>query len=423
MRPAIRLISIALIAAVPCAVGFGCNEDKEDPTLPVAGSGGTVVAPDGSGGMPVSSNDSATPSSLIDSGSVIDSGPDGASSTVASGTGGGGTTSISGTGGGPVAGTADASGDATPAGGADAGPITGDAAVIVPVDGGDAGSSTGVTLPGTVPINPPVPEGCITDVSAGDHTYTCDGIEMLVMVDQKCTQFACGLILDAHGGSMNGQWERDSTELHQLAPPEGFLTIHPTAPGGAWNYETHMPILADFMRLMINVFQVDQNRVHVTGFSMGSGVTFWFLCNEGEMLAGGGPVSGQSADQIVVVDTGNNCIQSIDATWQPRVPILFISGTQDTGLTEERARARTDGIVTRLGLTGGDVTDSGPGWELQHWEGDDGMVFDFIMHDWVGLLSGHCIPSGAGVASCFDTDPSFHWGRYALQWFIDHPKR
>lgn len=425
MREAVFIQSMAFIAALLCAFGLGCSEDKEGSNVPVAGSGGTVV-PDGSGGSSASSTDSAvqlTP---------MDSGPDGATQSITSGGGGGGTTATSGSGGtttmsggggDPVAGTIDASGGGTPVAGADGGPITGDATVVDPVDGGDAGSSTGVPLPGTVPIDPPVPDDCITDVSAGDHTYTCDGIEFLVMVDQRCTEFACGLILDAHGGSMNGQLERDSTELHTLAPPEGFLTIHPTAPGGAWNYATHMPILADFITRMINVFHVDQNRVHVTGFSMGSGVTFWFLCNDREVLASGAPVSGQSADQIVVVDTNENCIQSIDATWQPRVPILFISGTLDGGLTEEKSRARTEGIVTRLGLTGGDITDSGPGWEMQHWEGDDGMVFDFIMHDWAGLLSGHCIPSGSGIASCYDTDPSFHWGRYVLQWFIDHPKR
>src|SRR5262252_782764 len=44
------------------------------------------------------------------------------------------------------------------------------------------------------PIVPAAPDDCITDISAGDHTFGCSGLTFLVMVDDLCTKYACGLI-------------------------------------------------------------------------------------------------------------------------------------------------------------------------------------------------------------------------------------
>ncbi|MDD9940959.1 MAG: hypothetical protein OXU20_07985, partial [Myxococcales bacterium] len=78
-------------------------------------------------------------------------------------------------------------------------------------------------------IPPPVADDCITDVSAGDHTFTCSDVTFLVKVDPMCTEHACGLIFDIHGGTMSGAQMRDNTHLDELAPPEGFLVVHPSA--------------------------------------------------------------------------------------------------------------------------------------------------------------------------------------------------
>jgi hypothetical protein len=278
---------------------------------------------------------------------------------------------------------------------------------------------------GTLPIDAPVADDCITDVSAGDHDFDCDGINYLVMVDERCTQNACGLIMDVHGASMSGQVMRTNNRLHQLAPPEGYLTVHPTAPTGAWDFVGEMPKLADFMDRMIKAFHVETRRVHVTGFSMGSGATFWFLCNRTTMLASTGPVTGSSASQVVVEATGDSCIESIDAQWMPRVPILFMSGSEDSALSIADARARADGIASRLSLTGGDVIDSGNGYSRKRWQDGEGMILDFLEHDYTsGILAGHCIPGGPAsdvIFACGQGD--LDWGQTVLDWFIAHPKR
>lgn len=274
------------------------------------------------------------------------------------------------------------------------------------------------------PIAPPVADDCIRDVSAGDHSFTCQGITFLTMVDPQCTERACGLIVDVHGATMSGEVMRMNNRLHELAPPQGYIAVQPTAPSGAWDFERDPPAIADFMERMIGAFHLNTRRIHVTGFSMGSGVTFWFLCNRPDLIASAGPVTGSSADQVRAQDTGMSCIEALDDTWQPRVPILFMSGTADSALSIAAARRRTDGIVARLGLSGGDQIDGDGQFRRMRWTGEGGMVFDFLEHDYAGLVAGHCIPGPTpdAVYGCTSGNVTLDWGQTILQWFIEHPK-
>lgn len=305
-------------------------------------------------------------------------------------------------------------------------------------DDGDSATMVDVEPIATEPIDPPVADDCITDVSAGDHTFTCDGVTFLVMVDPICTERACGLIFDIHGGTMSGAQMRDNTHLHELAPPHGYLVVHPSATpnntGGTWDFEAHAPILGDFMERMIAAFHINPDRVHVTGFSQGSAMTFWFLCHKNDLLASTAPISGQSASQITAPD-GGNCIESIGPDWSPRVPILFMSGTLDTALVIEDSRARIDGLVERLELNEGEEVDGDDAFRRTRYEDGAGMVLDYLEHDYGGqaVLDGHCIPGGddleggdnnfgVNATTCTTGEINIHWGEIALQWFLDHPR-
>ncbi|MDD9947457.1 MAG: hypothetical protein OXU20_40835, partial [Myxococcales bacterium] len=222
------------------------------------------------------------------------------------------------------------------------------------------------------------------------------------------------------------------------APPEGFLVVHPSATpantGGSWNFPVHAPVLGDFMDRMIAAFHVDSKRIHVTGFSQGSAMTFWFLCNKQELLASTAPVSGRSADQITTAD-GRNCIMSIGSDWSPRVPILFMNGTSDTALAIDGARARVAGLAQRLGLGEGSQIDGDDGFRRTRYQDGSGMVLDYLEHDYGGqaVLGGHCLPGGDDIpgapnnfglnaTTCTTGDITVNWGEEALQWFLDHPK-
>ena len=51
---------------------------------------------------------------------------------------------------------------------------------------------------------PPTPSGCVTDVSAGNHDYTCEGLAVNAQIPPACLAPGCGLILQLHGDTGNG---------------------------------------------------------------------------------------------------------------------------------------------------------------------------------------------------------------------------
>ena len=290
------------------------------------------------------------------------------------------------------------------------------------IEGGVQGAWT------MTPIAAPVADDCITDVSTGDHTFSCSGLTFLVMVDDMCTKYACGLIFDVHGATMSGKQMRDNTHLQELAPPHGYLVVHPSATsantGGTWDLTNDPPKVADFMTRMIKAFYVDTTRVHVTGFSQGGAMTWWFLCNQNDLLASAGPVAGAL-----------NTTPCMDKNWNPRVPILNMNGIKDQASTITSSRTLLTNVVNVLSLTGGDQIDGDGHWTRARWVGDGGMLLDSIEHDYGGqaVLDGHCIPGGTDISgspnnfglnatTCTTGDIQLNWGPTILQFFIDHPR-
>jgi pimeloyl-ACP methyl ester carboxylesterase len=291
-----------------------------------------------------------------------------------------------------------------------------------------AGSGADAGMPRTMqPIGAPVADDCITDVSAGDHSFSCGGLTYLVMVDPICTQYACGLIFDIHGATMSGAQMRDNTLLYKIAPSKGYIVVNPSATasntGGTWDLTNNPPTVADFMDRMIKAFHVDPKRIHVGGFSQGSIMTFWFLCNHNQMIASAAPVSGATA------------VDCLKDDW-PRIPIFYENGTKDQASMIDSARTMVDNIVSQLKLTGGMQIAGDGHYTRKHWEGDHGMLFDDIEHDYGGqaVLDGHCIPGGVdtpdtgknnfglNATTCTTGQIAINWGELALQWYLDHPK-
>lgn len=297
-----------------------------------------------------------------------------------------------------------------------------------PLDASGDGGATEMTPRTMQPIDAPVTDDCITDASAGDHTFSCSGLTFLVMVDEMCTKFACGLIFDTHGATMSGAQMRDNTHLQELAPKQGYLVVHPSATdqntGGTWDLTNDPPKVADFMARMIKAFHVDEDRVHFTGFSQGGAMTWWFLCNHNDWLASAGPVAGAL-----------NTMPCMDKDWSPRVPILNMNGIDDQASVIDNSRTLLKAVADVLDLSGGDQIDGDGHWMRFHWEGKDGMVLDSIEHDYGGqaVLGGHCIPGGTDIpgsannfslnaTTCTTGDIKLNWGPTILQFFIDHPR-
>ncbi len=141
-------------------------------------------------------------------------------------------------------------------------------AVVAIACGGDA-----ATIDAAVPDAPlPMPAGCITDVSAGDHTFTCGGLVVDARIPPACEAPGCGLILELHGDTGTGTgplWQG-------------------TGPGSTW-HASNDATLVDMTNQFASVFRVDMNKIHVTGFSRGGFVTWRLLCDHSDLFASAAP--------------------------------------------------------------------------------------------------------------------------------------
>jgi predicted esterase len=277
-------------------------------------------------------------------------------------------------------------------------------------------------LPGEPAVN-----DCITDVSAGDHKFTCDGITYLVMVHPQCLEKQCGLIFDIHGATMSGLQMRDNTLLHEIAPQAGFIYVNPSKvdanTGGTWDLTRDPPKVGAAFDKVIAAFKVNPKRIHVTGFSQGGFTTFWFLQNKNAVLASAAPFAGALEQPDWATDA-----------WQPRVPMLIVNGSTDSASQIAESDAMVETFVSGFGLTGGDEIAGDAGYAWKKWTGA-GMDLEYIVHEYGGqaVLAGHCIPGGIDVpgapnnfslnaTTCTTGGPYFSWGDTVLKWFIDHPK-
>ena len=120
---------------------------------------------------------------------------------------------------------------------------------------------------------------CIKDLSPGVRkTYYCKGQSYNLSVSEKCAEEGgCGLIIDVHGLTMDAYQQDQNTGLSVSGPANDFIVMQPFAPQRSW-HEGHYPNVYDFSRQVREAFDVDENRLHMTGFSQGSMMTLWFMC-------------------------------------------------------------------------------------------------------------------------------------------------
>src|SRR4249919_1052609 len=82
----------------------------------------------------------------------------------------------------------------------------------------------------TVDATPPTPAGCVTDVSTGDHMYTCGGLRVDARIPARCQAPGCGLILELHGDTGTGLLMDGHTKLRDLGEQNGYIVIAPSGP-------------------------------------------------------------------------------------------------------------------------------------------------------------------------------------------------
>lgn len=119
-----------------------------------------------------------------------------------------------------------------------------------------------------------------------------------------------------HGAGGSGAGFENDTKADIVADREKFIAAYPSGVGGNWNYNDGSDDFTFIMALIDTIdarYHIDRNKLYVTGFSMGGGMTFALACKYSEIFAAVAPVSA----------AGSAC------TPKRKIPLLLTFGTKD----------------------------------------------------------------------------------------------
>jgi hypothetical protein len=311
-------------------------------------------------------------------------------------------------------------------------------ATTPPGDPPDAGAADGAWAPPDGSASPEdaqpasdagadgvAPSGCIDDVSAGDHVYTCDGLKYDTRVPAACARGGCGIVLDVHGATMSARMEDANTNMRSIGAREGYVVVQPNAsgtpPNAVWNPPSDYPKVWAFFELAIKVFAIDRKRVHMTGFSQGGRMTFTFLCQHADVIASAAPAA----------ETG--CSETELRAAKREVPILYMHGREDALINFNAAAIpQRNAVVSAWSMGSPTTVGSDANYAWSRYTNAKGTVFEFLEHGYTAppiVIKGHCYPGstdpGGAPGQLFSfacTPPSaFVWGEEVMKFFKAHP--
>ncbi len=264
-------------------------------------------------------------------------------------------------------------------------------------------------------------EGCIADPEAGERRFECGHLSFDVSVPARCLRASCGLIVDVHGRTMSGPMQEANTGLKARGLERGYIVIQPNAnpapPLSSWDGPADDATVVDFVEQAIGAFDVDRDRVHLTGFSQGGSMTWRLLADYGELWASAAPAAACGIGLPSAV-----------------VPLLYMHGTADALTGYGCAEPYVDALREHYELAGdGEVVDSGEDHVRVRYGSDGPALIELLSHDYDNgnaILGGHCYPGsddpGDAPGQLFTFacggDEAFAWGQSVIDFFEAHPR-
>jgi len=300
-------------------------------------------------------------------------------------------------------------------------------ALVAACSGDVSGTHSDAKLPDS---SPPIPAGCITDVTAGDHTFMCDGLAVDTRIPAACEAPGCGLVLELHGDTGTGLLMDAHLLMRQLGEQHGYITVAPTGPpwqgsgpGSTWS-SANDPMLVDIVHQFANVFRVDPKKIHVTGFSRGGFVTWRLLCDHADLFASAAP--GGAGDGT---GFGEETCFSNGRAPSRHIPILFLMGRTDASVGYASMQQIRDAAIGSYGATGPIVIDQDTTYTHNRWDVIETFdhAYETVSTGPWGNAKGHCIPGSTmdpfapQYAIPCELPNSFVWGQAVIAFFEAHP--
>lgn len=126
------------------------------------------------------------------------------------------------------------------------------------------------------------------------------------------------LVISLHGFNQDASYQRGQSNWESVADTAKFVVVYPNGVNKAWDIsgDTDIKFLETIIDTMYNRYHVNRNRVYLSGFSMGSMMTYHAMARMSDKIAAFGPVSG------IPVDYRN-------PSGSRAVPIIHTHGTAD----------------------------------------------------------------------------------------------
>jgi polyhydroxybutyrate depolymerase len=143
------------------------------------------------------------------------------------------------------------------------------------------------------------------------------------------------LVVALHGRPSSAEELRRTSALDATADANAFLLAYPDALDGSWNAleccdgADDVGFLTALVGELVRSWNVDPDRVYVTGFSNGASMTYRLAVEASDIVAAIAPVSGGFYGGPADTDPG----------YRPRrpIPVLSVVGDQDRYLNAFRA--------------------------------------------------------------------------------------
>lgn len=282
----------------------------------------------------------------------------------------------------------------------------------------------------TVDATPPMPAGCITDVSTGDHVYTCGGLRVDARIPARCQAPGCGLILELHGDTGTGLLMDGHTKLRERGEQAGYIVIAPSGPpwpgqepGSTWT-SANDATLIDMTQQFRDVFRVDPKKIHVTGFSRGGFVTWRLLCDHADLFASAAPAGAGFGANF----GETTCFQNNRAPSR-KIPIIFLMGRTDVSVGYQNMVAIRDAAIANYMVSGPTVLASDANYTHNAWGQIETFdhAYENVPDGPFASAKGHCIvgstsdPYAPQYAIPCKLPNAFVWGEEVLKFFMAHP--
>jgi poly(3-hydroxybutyrate) depolymerase len=226
----------------------------------------------------------------------------------------------------------------------------------------------------------------------------------------------------------------EHVKLRDLGAQHGYVVVAPTGPpfgggqqGSTWR-SSNDATLVDIVNQFKSVFRVDPKKVHVTGFSRGSFVTWRLLCDHADLFASAAP-SGAGR--------GTNFGETtcFEASRMPsrRLPILFLMGRTDASVGYQTMVTIRDSAIASYGATGPVTVTQNADYRHDRWTSGDTVIetfdhaYETVTDGPWAQAQGHCIPGSTmdpyapQYAIPCKLPNAFVWGEEIMTFFRAHP--